>query len=571
MQSAGCILGMTSYFIGLDTSVSEALLVAVVLLLGFCGFRFSGRRCSRLRRLWSRSGNRRGLSIVLVGGITLVGCVAISLAVGLPLPERQDEFSYLLAADTYAHGRLTNPTHPMWVHFETIHVIHQPTYMSKYPAGQGLALAFGQALFGQPVVGMWVCLTLAAMATCWMLQAWLPPRWALLGGLLVALHPRLLIDWGNSYWGGAVAMLGGALMFGALRRLLRQPTMRVSLLLGIGLALLALTRPFEGLLASIPVAIALLVGLVRRGGAANWVRALLLTSVVGVLALAFLLYYNSRVTGDPLRLPYLVHEETYSVAPLNIWQQPRYHLTYRHAAIQEFQTGWCMHFYYLHFPLTNLLRAYGDKLGTIGRFYFQVVLLVPWLALTWRSRDRWVRFALLDIALTLAGEFQVSFLMPHYAAPLTGLLFFVVVAGLRQLRVAARWRPRLQPLMPGLLVIFLVSSAIFLVESLAAGADEWCRARAGLLQRLEHDGSKHLVVVRYREGHDTLQEWVYNAADIDRAPVVWARDMGAAGNQDLLAYFRDRQVWLVEVDGRPAELTPYPTPAVPGPTHVPDG
>jgi hypothetical protein len=37
-------------------------------------------------------------------------------------------------------------------------------------------------------------------------------------------------------------------------------------------------------------------------------------------------------------------------------------------------------------------------------------------------------------------------------------------------------------------------------------------------------------------------------ADIDGSKVVWARDMGAEKNQNLIEYFSDRQVWLVKPD-----------------------
>jgi hypothetical protein len=60
-----------------------------------------------------------------------------------------------------------------------------------------------------------------------------------------------------------------------------------------------------------------------------------------------------------------------------------------------------------------------------------------------------------------------------------------------------------------------------------------------------------------------LDEWVYNQSDIDHAKVIWARDMGSAGNLELIRYYRDRSVWLVEPDqidagANPARVRPYP-------------
>jgi hypothetical protein len=65
-----------------------------------------------------------------------------------------DDFSFLLAADTFAHGRLANPTPAMWTHFESIHITMQPTYMSMYFPAQGLLLAAGKVLFGNPWFGI---------------------------------------------------------------------------------------------------------------------------------------------------------------------------------------------------------------------------------------------------------------------------------------------------------------------------------------------------------------------------------------------------------------------------------
>src|SRR4051812_25931293 len=55
--------------------------------------------------------------------IAAFGIGAVVSRLHWPLPKTHDEFSYLLAADTFCEGRLANPTHSQWQHFETFHVI----------------------------------------------------------------------------------------------------------------------------------------------------------------------------------------------------------------------------------------------------------------------------------------------------------------------------------------------------------------------------------------------------------------------------------------------------------------
>jgi len=261
-------------------------------------------------RAWQDAARHRKLAVLLTGFLAFTLSVAVT-AVRVPVPRLHDEFSYLLAADTFSHGRLTNPPHPMWVHFETFPVLQQPTYASKYPPAQGLFLALGQRL-GHPIIGVWLTGALAAAACCWMLQAWVPGRYALLGGLLVAFHHGLRFYW-NDYWNGSVAMFGGALVFGALPRLQRRLRTGPALALAFGIVLLANSRPFFGLLACLPVAASLFSRIIgrRRPPLTISLRKLVIP-VVSLLSLAAagMAYYNARLTGDALTLPYQLHNAT---------------------------------------------------------------------------------------------------------------------------------------------------------------------------------------------------------------------------------------------------------------------
>src|SRR5580693_6108865 len=165
----------------------------------------------------------------------------------VPTPDVYDEFGHLLVADTLLHFRFANPALPLPQFFETFFVIQQPTYASIYPIGQGLMLALGQALFGLPWAGV-VISTGAFCALCyWMLRGWTTPAWALFGGLLAVIEFGPLCGWMNSYWGGHFAAAAGCLVFGALPRLIERARLRDAALLGLGLFLHILTRPYESI------------------------------------------------------------------------------------------------------------------------------------------------------------------------------------------------------------------------------------------------------------------------------------------------------------------------------------
>jgi hypothetical protein len=275
-------------------------------------------------------------------------------------------------------------------------------------------------------------------------------------------------------------------------------------------------------------------------------------------------YYYWRVTGSPFRMAYQLDLGTNNPVPAMLWQAPLAEPAYRHEALRKFyQLDLAQHaehrtlggfIYYL------LYRAQG-----LWGFYVRGLIAIPLMALPWIIRDRRLRFPLIAGALFLLALMAETWSLPHYAAPAAALLFLLVAQCARRLSLW-KWRGRPLGRITVQLIPVLLAAEVFMRVGAAAthspSEARWPRGnleRASIATKLEQLPGKQLAIVSYAPDHDLDFEWVYNAADIDGAKVVWARDMDPDRNRELLRYFKDRQAWAIHVDGSPPALVPYPS------------
>lgn len=504
--------------------------------------------------------------LLAVAAMSFSLAVVATIADGWPLPRAFDEFSYILAGETFSRGRLTNPPHPLPDVFETIHVLQRPTYSSKYLPGHGLFLASGIALGGGPRLGQWLAFTVMATAVYWMLAAWFPHRTALITtGLFVLLMADT--EWASAYWGSPVAVAGSALMFGAIRRLADQAKVLQGGLLGLGVVLLALTRPLEGLAVCIfPAAYVtwwLLASPERTRRLFVVGLPCLLTLSLGATLLGA---HNAAVTGSALRLPYILYEENAPGAPPFIWQDvrtPRGELRANEQARLriDLESYWSMR--------SNWLSTMWSRVNNVSLDYFLphkafalVFLLVPF---TLRDRRLWLLVA--SVAAVGVAIGISSFYLPHYLGPAVPPLIALYAA-------ACGWIARLSVhrLRIGRACVTALALALtaFGVRDLFANSPleramrtrtHWTRARDAIATQLASMPGKHLVHVRYGPQYREQNEWVQNGADLAASKVLWAHDLGKTVNSRLHELEAERMTWVVTVHGRgrPAELRRYST------------
>lgn len=553
--------------------IIETILTGFVVLAAFAipklGSDWFGRVENVIRRL---AGRPRQTTIGIVAAIIVARLVLLPL-VPIPKPSIHDEFSYLLAAKTFAAGHLTNRPDPFWHHFESVHILQKPTYMSMYPPAQGLLLAAGIWATGKAWFGVVVSAGLLGGAIFWALSGWFPADWALAVTVLAAVRWLLLSYWMNSYWGGALTAFGGALVFGSVPRLAEKASLRHAFTLGVGLVVLANTRPYEGLVVT-SVSVALLIAWSRSAGTLRQLyRPARCIPIAGLLLLAgsAMLYYNACITADPFTLPYVEDRKEYAIAPLLLWEHLRPEPVYATQSLRE-----------VYRAEAELYKSAKADLGVpelfrkfknFWIFFLGPLLSIPfsafWFVLRVRNSPdvkRKTRYiAAIHFVMAVAAA-QIVWFYPHYFAPAFASFLAVLLVGLRQLR---RWswcgRPTgvfLSRTIPigCVLMAAIPASAHWLGWRLSFWPLQWALGSPVVIQgpkiqsAVLAEGRKALVFVEYGKDHDPGFEWIYNEPDIPAAQIIWARRVDPKSDAALTKRFRDRSIWILRPDEHPAVL-----------------
>ena len=545
------------YLIEILVAAGAALLV----------YRLSQRQPGRLptagARLDAFVARRTALVVSVIALLPILLRLAVLPWVPAPLPRIHDEFGHLLVGDTLAHGRLANPPHPLARHLETIYVLQRPTYASKYPIGQGVILALGQVATGVPWAGVLLATGLMCGAITWMLLGCLPAGWAALGGVLAFVTFGLPHGWVDTLWGGAFAAAGGAVLLGALLRLDRAPTPGLGLAAGLGGGIVWLCRPYESTVL-LAVSWAFLSARAARDRPRRraWGRALAVfgAAQLGVLALTAL--HNQAVTGSFTTLPYLLSQRTYGVPQRLIVQPP--------ADAPGLATPEQADMYRLQRETWEAVRAqplrHARRIAEMAwEFYVKAWLSVPVLVgLLWPA-DRVGRLC----ATLLAGAFLTSALYgsfnAHYWAAYGGVFMLLAIRGARRVQ---RWAPSGRPVGQAAVALFVAGALTGVLHGVPLGPilgitdyGYVMPLRHRVAARLRAIDGLHVVFVKYGPTHSFQDEWVYNAADVDAARIVWVRALDAENDARVVRYYGSRRIWRAEAEGDRVRVTGLRAPA----------
>jgi hypothetical protein len=326
------------------------------------------------------------------------------------------------------------------------------------------------------------------------------------------------------------------------------------MLIGSGLAIFAMSRPFEGLIVAAIVTLVVIVCCARR----KRLPVLFTRTLAGLLlvvlpACAWLGYYNHRVTGHWWRMPWVEYAQQYMTTPILFGQPPPRNAVFRNDKMRQFHAG---------YEQQEFARARGagyfGRLANATRELWEnwtrpttLVLLAPAAMLVLLRPGRGgrgcgARFGAATFVLLLVLHPALTpWMRPQYLAPAAAGFVLWMTAALRTTARAGRVGAALAAgIVAAQLAAGVAMSAHFATRDRPPGI-----RRDEIVRELESQPGKQLVLVRYTDSPQLIFEWVYNDADLDAQRVVFARSLDPQSDSELISRFPGRNVWLLLVDG----------------------
>jgi hypothetical protein len=186
-------------------------------------------------------------------------------------------------------------------------------------------------------------------------------------------------------------------------------------------------------------------------------------------------------------------------------------------------------------------------------FFVFPALSVALIGLIPTLRARKFRVLMYTLAFACFGFLSETWLQAHYVAVACGIVYLILLNGLRWMRVSARshvvWLKLLRGALASVVCMFFVR---LLVVPRNTFPPDWASQTADIpgfrdiTHIMEAKPGKQLVIVRYRPDHFWGYSWINNGHDLQTEHVIWARDTEPLeSNVPLVCAFTDRKVWLL--------------------------
>jgi hypothetical protein len=497
-------------------------------------------------------------SHIFIGLFIFVFCIQLFFIFdrGIPAPFINDEASHLVNADAFSHGRIAGPGHALPEFFEASFELLNPVHAAMYPPGQGFFLALGKIFLGHPFYGVVLGMALFSACFYWMMRSVTDNDSATIYALFITALFGAGNYWSRSYYGSCVFSAGICLTFGAYLYCLKQNRLVKQWQFSAGCMLMFFTRPYEGGVLFLAIISCYIFDIVKSHihltGSRRFFTVLLILATASV---CFQGYYNYRVTGHPLKMPYSVYFKDYRKVPI-FWFQD-FKKPERKAVNPTFKNITLGEMYQYkpsrHHDNIEKLYYFGKKFWGILNEYSYWMIIIPIFFMA--GTDRYVRRMLFIIAICVTGSAIVTWNLSHYIA--TSTLTILTLTFYMLFKLEEKLKDSLKGKAIYILKIIMITLVYYVFFSNVIQTGKAWLYQSGnfrinyydVMGYFERAPGLQLVFSQYAPDTTVSESAFRNLSDIDAQKTVFANDLGYEKNKQLMGYYesigQNRKPWVL--------------------------